>query len=118
MYNKTGEKIKGFAGFCAFCEISFCIIIALVLAFSAAMSSKEFSNPIWISYVLFLVSFVIGIVGSLLSWLKYLFFAGYGELISETAKTSELLGDIKDILSNTQSKAGDSTDVETVEEEK
>ena len=97
MYENTGKKIKDFAKLVVFCEIFFFVIVALAL-FVGGVIFLNSNADMGISVLLFVASFVIGVVGSVLSWLKYLFLAGYGELIEETAKTSAHLEDIKNIL--------------------
>lgn len=101
MYENTGKKIKGFGKFCAFCDIAFCVIASIVLFGGASATSGDLSA--WLLFG----ALVVGIGGVILSWLKYLFLAGYGELIEETAKTSAHLEDIKNILSSKQLEGND-----------
>ena len=98
MYENTGEKIKGFAKTMAAIEIAFCVVIALVLFVFVYFFGYVRGDHHWFYLVVSAASFFIGIGGSLLAWFKFLFLAGYGELIEETAKTSAHLEDIKNIL--------------------
>ena len=106
MYENTGKKIKDFAKLVAFCEIFFFVIVAIAL-FVGGVIFLNSNADMGISVLLFVASFVVGVVACVLSWLKYLFLAGYGELIEETAKTSAHLEDIKNILSSKQLEGND-----------
>ena len=115
MYSNTGEKIKGFAKFCAFCEITFCVIVGLVL-FSFTVSEPFADISGWYNLLFLVSSFLIGVIGSLLSWLKYLFLAGYGELIyntrescSELKAVSSELKDINKVLAKQLNSPGDNS---------
>ena len=117
MYENTGEKIKSFARTMATFEIVSCVIIAFVLFIlfcSSASSSVTGSLP----FIFLGVSLGIGIGGSLLAWLKFLFLAGFGELIEETAKSSAELHEIKELLSNNRCESSESTyNIESQEQE-
>lgn len=118
MYENTGAKIKSFAKFMAAVEIVFCVIIGFILFFLSAMSTQSGLEPQWYFWVFFVASFIIGVGGSLLAWLKFLFLAGFGELIEETAKSSAELHEIKELLSNNRCESSESTyNIESQEQE-
>ena len=102
MYNKTGEKIKGLAEFCAFVEILSCVIVSVFLIWFAW--NEPVKLPPVLSFVLFFGGIGYLVLGILFYWLKYLFVAGYGELIEETTKSSAYLEQISNILRDTYSK--------------
>ncbi len=95
MYENTGNKIKGFAKFCAFCDIFVCIIVGIFLF--ACSSVTDGDRSAWFCFG----GFAFLIPGIVISWLKYLFLASYGELVEETTKSSGYLKEIKDVLTST-----------------
>ena len=114
MYNKTGKEIKSFAKFMAFCEIDFWVILAIFMIWFS-WNEPIPMHPI-LCLVMFVGAFVVGIFGILFSWLKYLFIAGYGELIDNTDKSfSELkvvsseLKDINKVLAKQLNSPGDNS---------
>lgn len=103
MYENSGARIKTFAKTMATLEIIFCVIVGLILFSVSIASDNSRFNPEWFSWVCLAASLVIGVGGSMFAWFKFLFLAGYGELIEETAKSSEYLKDIRNsLIKNTE----------------
>ena len=106
MYNKTGQKIKSFASGMAIFEIIVSEIVAIIFfvlfyenAVAVPVAESKFEEK---SLLLFLlISLIFGLVLPFLSWQKYLFIAGFGELIENTHETKNELADIKTILIST-----------------
>ena len=102
MYNNTGNKIKNYAKNMATTEIIFCIVVAIIFIFIAFKAKTAFGFFGFLGG-----SLIVGIGGSLLAWSKFLFLAGYGELIEETKKAADRVEDIRDILRENYKKSPD-----------
>lgn len=102
MYSNTGKKIKGMAGFSAFCGILVSIIIGIAMIVfclnegNLPLDERTYSN--WFLLFVFNGGLIVGIGGSMYFYQKYLMLAAFGELVEETTKSSACLEDIRDIL--------------------
>ena len=106
MYNKTGVQIQKLASVIVIFEIIVSEIVAIICLFlfcASVNSSAETESVLTfeINFIFLLCSFIFGLVLPFLSWQKYLFIAGFGELIENTDETKNELTDIKKILIST-----------------
>ena len=116
MYENTGAKIKSFAKAMAIIEIIFVLIVGFI-AMGVGASISDYSGDS-ISLYIFFGGMLFCILGCLFAWFKFLFLAGFGELIEETTKSSAELHEIKELLSNNRCESSESTyNIESQEQE-
>ena len=106
MYKKTGVQIQRLASFFVVFEIIVSEIVALICLFLFCANvnftaETESTLTFELNFIFLLCSFIFGLVLPILSWQKYLFTAGFGELIEDANETKNELADIKKILIST-----------------
>ena len=115
MYKNTGEKIKNFAITCAISEMMIFIIFGLVLIIGFLYLATKSPSPDIPDLVLLampIVGIIIAVIGSLVSWTKYLLLAGFGELIQNTYELSNDVKDIKEMMNCDNIDDSDTNNVE------